>query len=71
MSPQCPPSGGDLRVQGCSRGSSGARKYPSSHGQAAAAAGAGRVLGGQGWQSPEDTVALKVPEGQAGEGHTK
>lgn len=52
-------------MQGCSGGSSGARKNPSSHGQAAAAAGAGRVWGGQGWQPPEDTVALKVPGGQA------
>lgn len=53
-------------MQGCSGGSSGARKNPSSHGQVAAAAGAGRVWGGQGWQPPEDTVALKVPGGQAG-----
>lgn len=60
---------GHLRVQGSSGGSSGARKKPSWQGQAAAAAGEGRVWSGQGWQPLGDTAALKEPGGQAG-GHT-
>lgn len=65
-----PPQKGNLRVQGSAGGSAGARKKPSWQGQAAAAAGEGRVWGGQGWQLLRDTVALKEPGGQAGGAHT-
>lgn len=57
---------GDLRVQGSSGGSLGARKKPSWQGQVAAAAGEGRVWSGQGRQPLGDTAALKEPGGQAG-----